>query len=134
MKTKNLKNKGLVWGLTKINLVIGSVLLFSLLWSYNEGFMHINSLDSAMHEAKNIARLMDEAGGTESCEIRYTTPEHLSGEPYHVRISQGNITVFIEGGNGEYTEPSVSSVKDNFSFNGGYELTIKKSGGILEVF
>lgn len=124
----------MAWGLSKITVLLGAIMLFTILWSFYTSFIEINAMDSGIQEAINIARIIDETGSSPSlCEIRYKSPERLSGEIYAIEIVPGTVIVSLDDIEMNYSASFISELKDNFSAPGGSELRIKTDDKFIEI-
>jgi|GEM_PF-2261294 len=134
MKNKKLGRKGLMWSLPKITVLLGAIMLFTILWSLYTNFIKINAMDSAIRESRNIARIIDEVGSSPSlCEIRYKSPEMLSGDSYEIEILPNKVIISMNDTGMNYSASFISEIEDNFSTSGGAELRIKKDDKFIKI-
>ncbi|RLI92917.1 MAG: hypothetical protein DRO89_01160 [Candidatus Altiarchaeales archaeon] len=131
---KNKNEKGMVWGLSKIMILLGAIILFTILCSLYTNFIKINAMDSTIQETRNIARIIDEIGSSpSSCEIRYKSRERLSDAIYEIEIVPRKVTISLNDTEMNYSASFISEIEGNFSSLGGLELRIKKEHGFIKI-
>ncbi|OYT42379.1 MAG: hypothetical protein B6U86_00370 [Candidatus Altiarchaeales archaeon ex4484_43] len=134
MKNKKLGRKGLIWGLPKIMVLLGAIMLFTVLWSLYTNFIKINAMDSGIRESRNIARIIDEIGSSPSlCEIGYKSPERLSNGIYEIEIVPKKVIISLNDTGMNYSASFISEIGDNISTSGGTELRIKKDHRSIKI-
>ncbi len=132
MKKRKRESKGSMWGLTKITVLLGVIMLYMILLSFHVGFQEINVRDSAICEAQNIAGVIDHVGSS-CCEVSYNTPEQLSGQVYRIDVIKRRVKIEINGGEVKESASFLSEIESNFSCIGGQTLKIKKYSRGVEV-
>lgn len=125
--------RGMVWGLSKIAVLLGAVMFFTVLWSFHSAFDGINSHDSVVQESHNIAFIIDSVGSSPSyCEVTYETPETLSSRFYSIVFNPGNVSISLDDGVNHHVS-FLSNVDGNLSLVGGGFLRIIKRNETVEV-
>lgn len=91
-------------------------------------------MDAVVHEARNMADLIDSVGSSPSaCELTYETPERLCGKSYSIEIRSRNLTLSMDSGIASYVT-FFSGIDGDFSCVGGHLLRIKKYNGTVSVY
>lgn len=134
MEKNRLGVQGMIWSLSKITVLLGAVMLFTILCIFHVKLIEVNAMDSAIRESRNIARVLDEVGSSPSTpEVRYETLERLSGMVYEIKIVSGRVFIYLNDSGMNYSASFTSKLRHNISAFGGSVLDIRKDDGFIEI-
>ncbi len=120
----------MTWELSKVAILIFGIMLFAALWQFHEDYKSLQATDEGIQEARNIARIIDEVGSSQSeITIRYKLPDTILGEDYSIQIQSGNVIVNLGGRYLGISRKSsfASSFSGNIIRQGGATISIIKN-------
>jgi hypothetical protein len=132
MRMDNKKgNKGMVWTLSKLAILLAGVMLSSLLFLFYTNFTKILASYKAVELSRDLGKIIDEVGSAPHfLRIKYKLEEKILGEDYEVEIKEKEVNVKLKGkyAGAQYNTSFLSTVLVNISkFNSGYTLNIEKN-------